>query len=125
MDANIDGDMVGKGSVFSGLGPYSRTWMFEGEDYSNWDFSDELMPDNSAEGSVEGWSSLNQELVNMAVNKDSSVYRTAFLAFPLETIDDLDDRAELLGVFLTWCTSERPPTPTPRNLYLPSIMDDD
>jgi hypothetical protein len=82
--------VTGTGSVFGGTGPYALSYPF-----ANW--SDCIEGDATAETAFNG----NQ--CPAAVDKDGGPYRTTFWGFPFEAIPDLNDRIELLEIFLNWC----------------------
>jgi choice-of-anchor B domain-containing protein len=80
----------GAGAVFGGLGPY--TFAFP---YTN--YTDTVNPDALAESGFDG------SVANIAVNKDTGVYRTAFLGFGIEALPSAADQQAALGAFLSWC----------------------
>jgi hypothetical protein len=80
----------GRGSVFTGVGPYSFTFP-----YSN--YTDTVLPDATAENAFQGSISIT------GVNKDAGIYRTAFLGFGLEALPNATAKEEAISAFLTWC----------------------
>ncbi len=90
---NDNGDytsVTGQGSVFAGLGPYPLTYPFT-------DWSDPVNPNATAEVAF-----LGNNGRNAAINKDSGVYRTAFLAYPFEAMS-VAAREETMQVAVDWC----------------------
>jgi hypothetical protein len=83
---------TGMGSVFSGLGPYTLSYP-----YTN--FSDTVTADASAELAFDG------SVGNMAVDKNTGLYRTSFLGFGVESLPAPADRQTVLGAFLDWCAT--------------------
>ncbi len=75
---------------FSGLGSDSLIY-----DWS--DFSDAVTPDSTA---FIGFIGTNG---SAAIFKETEVYRTGFMAFPLEAIADVNDRAEIIEALLDYC----------------------
>ena len=88
----VQGTVTGVGSVFSGLGPYTLSYPFS-------NFSDLIRPDATAE------TAFNGNIGSAAVYKDSGVYRTAYLGFPIEAIATPSERAKVIDTFLNWCSS--------------------
>ncbi|MHC4106554.1 MAG: S8 family serine peptidase [Planctomycetota bacterium] len=93
--------VTGSGSVFGGMGPYALSYPF-----TNWS---DVVNAGSAEVAFVG----NQG--NAAVNLDNGTYRATFWGFPLEAVPDINDRADLLQIFLDSCGPLGPPCPTDVN----------
>lgn len=92
--------VTGAGVVFGDLGSYPLNFPFG---YTN--YSDALTPNATAVVAFNG----NQG--NAAINKETAAYRTAFLAFPFETLPAAADRQEVLDRFLGWCDDAAPLRP--------------
>jgi hypothetical protein len=91
-DSDVGQDSVtGAGSLFGGMGPYGLSYPFT-------NYSDRIEarggPDDVA---------FTGDAGNAAVFKEAELFRTTFWGFPLEAIPDVNDRAELLLLFLDWC----------------------
>jgi hypothetical protein len=82
--------VIGAGSVFGGLGPYTLSYPF-----TNW--SDLILPDATAENAFSG------NAGNAAVDKNGGAYRTVYLGFPFEAIAAQADREQAMTAFLNWC----------------------
>ncbi len=83
--------VTGAGSVFSGLGPFTLSYLFN-------NYSDMINPDGApAELAFSG------NAGNAAVNKDGGNYRTTFWGFPWEAINTAANREAALQTFLDWC----------------------
>ena len=87
----------GEGSVFGALGPY--TLVFPVSNYT-----DIVNPDTSAELAFSG------NVGNIAVNKETALYRTTFWGFPWEAIPGSDERELAMSTFLGWCGTEFEPS---------------
>lgn len=83
--------VAGAGSVFSGLGPLSLTFPFTNT-------ADRIYPDATAEPAF----TYNGTSAAAGINKDGGVYRTIYLGFPLETVDNTNG-AEILQRALNYC----------------------
>ncbi len=81
----------GAGSIFSQLGSYRL-------DYPFLDYSDIVIPDDSAELAFVG-NNDNGAAVNSTANLST------FWVFPFEAIETNANRQEVMGVFLDWCTA--------------------
>jgi serine protease AprX len=83
--------VTGAGPVFGGMGPYALSYPFS-------NYSDTVNPrggpdDLAFAGNVDDAGILNE----------SPAHRSTFWGFPLEAIPDVNDRADLLLLFLDWC----------------------
>ena len=96
--------VTGAGETFAGLGPYALSYPF-------YNFSDSLTP---AAGAIVA---LNGDKGNAGLLLDTGVYKTTLWSFPLEAINNLADRSELLEHTLQWCRS----AVTQYRIFLPLI----
>ncbi|MHC4082674.1 MAG: S8 family serine peptidase, partial [Planctomycetota bacterium] len=83
--------VTGSGPVFGGMGPYGLSYPFT-------NYSDTITPRGGPDavafvGNVD----------DAAIINDANDYRTTFWGFPLEAVPDVNDRANLLLLFLDWC----------------------
>ena len=85
-DANHT-EVTGTGPFFGGLGPYTLS-------YKDWNYSDRVSPDGTAELAFTG------DNGDAAIMKDGGNYRTLFFAFPFEAIPTSEDRNEVMGAIL-------------------------
>jgi hypothetical protein len=83
--------VTGSGQVFGGMGPYGLSYPG-----SNW--SDSMVPRGGSE-----WVAFVGNAGDAAIINEATTYRTTFWGFPLEAIPDVNDRADLLLLFLDWC----------------------
>jgi len=85
--------VTGTGSVFGGLGSFPLFYSgFEG------DYSDQVTIDSLSEYAFNGSSG-----GGAGVMKDTGTYKTAFFAFPFETIEWHNDPKDIMSAFLNWC----------------------
>ena len=82
--------VAGRGSVYTGLGPYTLAYPFS-------DYSDKVVARSGAEQAFIG------NKGSAAVDKTNGSYHTTFLGYPLEAIPNLTDREAVLNAFLNWC----------------------
>jgi len=98
------GQVIGQGSVFSGLGTRSLYY-----DPPLTDYADALTADGTAEVGIIGTNDKGA-----ALNKEAATYKTTFWGFPLEALYGSQHQRYALDAFLTWCGAGEPtPTPTP------------
>ena len=81
--------VIGKGSVYTGLGPYTLSYPFS-------NYSDKVTPAVGAEIGFSG----NKGTAGL--NKTNGTYYTTYLGFPLEAISSVTDRAAVLSLFFNW-----------------------
>ncbi|MBN1136665.1 MAG: S8 family serine peptidase [Anaerolineae bacterium] len=94
-----DTDPVGNAGdpIGDGLGPYTLTVP------TSWPVGGELYPDYAGPGAGAGSPfSFQASGENNSTDLDGGPWRTAFIAWPLEGLADLDDRVEVLGAALDW-----------------------
>jgi len=101
MLSDIPFDSVSGAGRFSELGPYDLGFM-------SMPFNDTITPDETAFVGFVGSSDENA-IGNAAVFKDNGTYRTGFLAFSLEAINNLNDRVEAIEALLDYCDTGHMP----------------
>jgi hypothetical protein len=83
--------VTGAGSVFGGLGPYGLSYPFT-------NYSDEVMPNESAEVGFESTQGSG------GIVKEGETFKSTFWGFPFEAMSE-SGREESMGAVLEWCLS--------------------
>lgn len=91
-DSGYYTSVSGKGSLFSGFGPFTLTYPFH-------NYSDIINPNSAAEVALRGNNSNNA-----AIDKDVGLYRTTYWAFPFETLSE-SARQESMQKIVNWCNT--------------------
>jgi hypothetical protein len=84
--------VLGQGSAFSGLGPYTLTYPFT-------NFSDVISPGTGAESAFAG------DQGNAGISRIGPSHRTIFLGFPFEALPTAQARQEVMAAALDYCAT--------------------
>ncbi|HEY2293477.1 MAG TPA: S-layer homology domain-containing protein, partial [Thermoanaerobaculia bacterium] len=84
--------VLGQGSAFSGLGPYTLAYPFT-------NFSDVISPGTGAESAFAG------DQGNAGISRIGPSHRTIFLGFPFEALPTAQARQEVMAAALDYCAT--------------------